>query len=54
LLQDTLPCVPCLQEGCDRKLESESACLKNISVQRVISAIQQMVSFDVDHSDLQT
>ncbi len=54
LLQDTLPCVPCMQEGCERKLESESACLKNISVQRVISAIERMINFDVDRSDLRT
>jgi heptosyltransferase-3 len=54
LLQDTLPCVPCMQEGCERKLESESACLKNISVQRVISMIERMINFDADRSDLQT
>jgi heptosyltransferase-3 len=42
LLQDTLPCVPCLQEGCDRKLESESACLKNISTQRVVAIIEKV------------
>jgi heptosyltransferase-3 len=44
LLQDTLPCVPCLQEGCERRLDSESACLRNISTKRVITVANRMMT----------
>ena len=31
-------CVPCLFEGCDRRLDSDSRCLQGISVEQVVEA----------------
>jgi heptosyltransferase III len=41
LVQNPLPCMPCQLEGCERRLESYSACLDELSVQPVIAAIEQ-------------
>lgn len=38
LLQGPGDCVPCLFEGCDRHLDSDSRCLKGISVEQVVEA----------------
>ena len=40
LQEDSLPCVPCQQEGCERHRESYSACLDRMSAVRVIDAAQ--------------
>jgi len=38
LLQGEGDCVPCMEEGCDRHINSLSSCLQNLSVTNVISA----------------
>lgn len=46
LLQGTASCaprVPCLQEGCDRHVNSDSACLTGLPAGRVIEAAQEML-----------
>jgi heptosyltransferase-3 len=39
LVQNPLPCLPCQLEGCERRLESYSACLDELSVERVTDAV---------------
>jgi len=41
LVQNPLPCMPCQLEGCERRLESYSACLDELSVQPVITAMKK-------------
>ena len=41
LVQNPLPCVPCQLEGCERRLESYSVCLDELSVERVIAAAHE-------------
>lgn len=43
LLQGVADCVPCLSEGCERHLDSPSACLDTLPVGRVIEAAQQLL-----------
>lgn len=38
LVQNALPCTPCQLEGCERRLESESVCLLELSPEKVIEA----------------
>ncbi len=38
LMQGPGDCVPCLFEGCDRRLDSDSRCLQGISVEQVVEA----------------
>jgi len=47
LQEDTLPCVPCQQEGCDRHRESHSACLDRMSAERVIAAARAAIDASV-------
>jgi heptosyltransferase-3 len=44
LIQGDGDCVPCLLEGCDRHLESESRCLVEISVERVATAASALLA----------
>ena len=41
LVQNTLPCTPCQLEGCERRLDSHSACLDELAPSQVISAVEQ-------------
>lgn len=41
LVQNPLPCLPCQQEGCERRLESYSRCLDELSVAQVTMAVDQ-------------
>ncbi|MBV2235648.1 MAG: glycosyltransferase family 9 protein [Sterolibacterium sp.] len=41
--EDARGCVPCLQEGCDRHVDSSSDCLLNLSAQRVIAAASELL-----------
>jgi heptosyltransferase-3 len=41
LVQNPLPCMPCQLEGCERRLESYSACLDELPVQRVMAGVDQ-------------
>jgi heptosyltransferase-3 len=42
LVQGQAHCVPCLEEGCERHLDSKSDCLQHLPVGRVISAIEAL------------
>ncbi|RDV05109.1 glycosyltransferase family 9 protein [Undibacter mobilis] len=41
LVQRAFPCTPCQLEGCERKLESYSACLDALAPQQVMTAIDE-------------
>ena len=41
LVQNPLPCMPCQLEGCERRLESHSACLDELPAVQVIAAVDQ-------------
>lgn len=43
LLQGSADCVPCMREGCERHVDSPSACLDELTVSRVIEAAQQLL-----------
>ena len=42
LIQGTGTCVPCMLEGCDRKLASQSDCLQQLPARRVIEAAEKI------------
>lgn len=44
LVQQVLPCTPCQKEGCERHLESASACLDGLAVARVVAAAQEALN----------
>ncbi len=44
LIQNPLPCLPCQQEGCDRRLDSHSRCLDELPINQVISAVDQALA----------
>lgn len=44
LLQGDGACVPCLAEGCERHIKSVSECLQQLSAQRVIQAVEVMLT----------
>lgn len=44
LIQGQGPCVPCLQEGCDHHLDSESRCLMELPVETVIAQATKVLS----------
>jgi len=39
-----LDCVPCQQEGCERHRESRSDCLDQMAVDRVVSAVEELLA----------
>jgi heptosyltransferase-3 len=41
LVQNALPCTPCQLEGCERRLESCSQCLDELSTEQVMAAVDQ-------------
>ena len=41
LVQNPLPCLPCQLEGCERKLDSYSRCLDELTGKQVVAAIDQ-------------
>lgn len=41
LVQNPLPCLPCQQEGCERRIDSYSRCLDELSVQQVLAAADE-------------
>lgn len=41
LVQNPLPCLPCQLEGCERRLDSHSQCLDELSVVQVMTAVEQ-------------
>ena len=44
LVQNPLPCLPCQLEGCDRRLDSHSQCLDELSAAQVVSAVDQALA----------
>ncbi len=44
LVQNPLPCLPCQQEGCERRLDSHSQCLDELSVGQVVSAVDRALA----------
>jgi heptosyltransferase III len=44
LVQNPLPCLPCQLEGCDRRLDSHSQCLDELSAGQVMSAVDQALA----------
>jgi heptosyltransferase-3 len=47
LVQNALPCTPCQLEGCERRLDSYSQCLDELSPQQVIAAVDQALESDL-------
>lgn len=45
LVQHAFPCTPCQLEGCERKLESHSACLDELPFAQVTEAVSQALKF---------
>jgi len=43
LVQGEAPCVPCMQEGCERHIRSLSACLQQLPAERVIHAARALL-----------
>jgi heptosyltransferase III len=46
LVQNPLPCMPCQLEGCERRLDSHSQCLDELTVARVLSAVDAALEHD--------
>jgi heptosyltransferase-3 len=44
LVQNALPCMPCQLEGCERRLDSYSQCLDELSAAQVIAAADQALA----------
>jgi heptosyltransferase-3 len=44
LVQNPLPCLPCQLEGCERRLDSHSQCLDELTAAQVISAVDQALA----------
>jgi heptosyltransferase-3 len=43
LIQNPLPCMPCMLEGCERHIASRSACLDELPPEQVLAAIDQVL-----------
>jgi len=50
LVQNTLPCTPCQLEGCERRLDSYSQCLDELSAGQVIGAVDEALAHSADSS----
>ncbi len=44
LVQNPLPCLPCQEEGCERRLDSHSQCLDELPVRQVVVAVDQALA----------
>ena len=44
IVQNPLPCLPCTFEGCERHIESESICLKELTAAQVLAAVDQALA----------
>jgi heptosyltransferase III len=44
LVQNPLPCLPCQLEGCERRLDSHSQCLDELTVDQVTTAVDQALA----------
>ena len=54
LVQNPLPCMPCQLEGCERRLESTSACLDELHASRVMAAVQGALGHSLPGGDSQS
>jgi heptosyltransferase-3 len=44
LVQNPLPCLPCQLEGCERRLDSHSQCLDELTFAQVLAAVDQALA----------
>jgi heptosyltransferase III len=44
LVQNPLPCLPCQEEGCERRIDSYSRCLDGLSPRQVLAAVDQALA----------
>lgn len=44
LVQNPLPCLPCQLEGCERRLDSHSQCLDDLSAVQVVTAVDRALA----------
>jgi heptosyltransferase-3 len=44
LVQNPLPCLPCQLEGCERRLDSRSQCLDELTAAQVVTAVDQALA----------
>jgi lipopolysaccharide heptosyltransferase III len=44
LVQNPLPCLPCQEEGCERRLDSHSQCLDELPVAQVMAAVEEALT----------
>ena len=44
LVQNPLPCLPCQNEGCERRIDSYSRCLDELLPRRVAAAVDQALA----------
>jgi heptosyltransferase-3 len=44
LVQNPLPCLPCGNEGCERRLDSHSRCLDELAARQVLAAVDQALA----------
>jgi len=45
ILQEVMHCVPCMNEGCNKNLQSESKCLTRMPWERVLSVLSDLNAF---------
>jgi heptosyltransferase-3 len=45
VVQNPLPCMPCEKLGCERRLDSHSQCLDELSVRQVLAAVDQALTW---------
>jgi heptosyltransferase-3 len=41
LVQNALPCLPCQNEGCQRRIDSHSRCLDELTPRQVLAAVEE-------------
>jgi heptosyltransferase-3 len=44
IVQNPLPCLPCMLEGCERHIDSVSVCLEELTAEQVLSAVDQALA----------
>lgn len=50
VVQNPLPCVPCALEGCERRIDSYSACLDELRPEQVLAAVDRALSLTADNA----
>jgi len=44
LVQNPLPCLPCQNEGCERRIDSHSRCLNELTPRQVLAAVEEALA----------